>query len=386
MKKFIAKISRAQTYREFSQVIFRYCRTKFSLEEVAIADAMGLWHYATEDKVLTHIKGFFCLHKHSRIALRIQGNKKKAKEFISQIYPALCLKLDALDTAAKLKRLSLLAESQDKLAKRRYTLMKAKEKQKFEKKLDLFGKYSHDLKTPFSTLIASLEHLVLSDDEIPARLRLRLDTIRTAIYSTLRTAGQTLDAARLMTKKRRATLVPYNFSTFVTQIVELYTIIFESYGLALKQEITPDIPAEFDPVQMEKILNNLLNNAIKHNIPGGMALVSLAVKGNRIELKIQDTGLGQMPNTEKVKDRRPWNFSSHGYGLEIVRELVKANRGRFRFESERGVGTSVTVSLPAAQYLVSVVASLRRHNFQTTLHEVELLSSERTRLSRRHGL
>lgn len=84
---------------------------------------------------------------------------------------------------------------------------KIKARREFERKLNLFGHYSHDLKTPFSTLISTLEGMVLSDEVIPAKLRLNLETVRRNIYSVLRSTGQSLDAARLLTRKKRATLI-----------------------------------------------------------------------------------------------------------------------------------------------------------------------------------
>jgi signal transduction histidine kinase len=251
----------------------------------------------------------------------------------------------------------------------------------------MFGHFSHDLKTPFSLLISNLEGMILREDAIPAALKLRLETVRRTIYSILRSAGQSLDAARLMTRKQRTALTPYDFSAFVREIIEVYAIVFESYGISLTQEIQEHIPAEIDPIQMEKVLNNLLSNAIKHNIPGGLTHISLKSQGITTVLTIADTGLGFRPEDdrrqEKVKDLNPWVFSSHGFGLTIVRALVRSNRGKINFLSRGGIGTTVTVTLPAAPELQSIVGAFRRHNFQSTLHEVEFLANERTQLSRR---
>ncbi|HRP70076.1 MAG TPA: HAMP domain-containing sensor histidine kinase [Turneriella sp.] len=387
MKKgFVEKIIERDTYASLAKLIRAHLDKKFAVDELLVQDALGVWHSSNENKLYVQIRNFRIVNKKLRVAFH-SGNKiREIKKYLKEIYPPIYLKLESIDLREKMVRFTLLTQSEDKFSRHRFQKAQENARRQFEKKLNLFGKYSHDLKTPFSTLITSVENMVLSDEPVPAKLRMRLDTIRTAIYSTLRTAGQSLDAARLFTRRRKTILVPYNFSQFVKQLTEFYEIIFESYGLTLSTEIHPNIPVEIDPIQMEKVLNNLLNNAVKHNIPGGFAHVALFTQKEKVVLKISDTGLGHVPNVEKIKDRNPWNFSSHGYGLEIVRELVKINRGRLHFENKQGVGTTVTVSLPHVSKLEGVVLALRGHNFQTTMHEVELLANERIRLSRKPTL
>ncbi len=386
MTDLAGRISPAESHAALAGLLQKSLGAKHHTAATAVQDALGLWHVSPGNTVLTQLSDFLLPERKSRIAFRLKpksaGKKELRREFL-RAKPVIYLKLNTIDLAQRLKRFEILALSEDKLAKQQLQRAKKRARHEFEKKLRLFGRYSHDLKTPFSTLIATLESMVLSDEAIPAKLRLNLETIRGAIYSVLRNAGQSLDAARLLTRQRRATLIPYNFSEFVSEVVEVYAIVFESYGLTLTTEIESAVPAEIDPIQMEKILNNLLSNAIKHNIPGGLAHVALKTKERQIELRISDTGLGFAATGEKVKDLNPWSLSSHGYGLGIVRELVRSNRGRMQLKSEGGVGTTVTVTLPAVPELKPVIANLRRHNFQTTLHEVEYLAGERTRLSRR---
>lgn len=376
----------AENHAQLAQLLQKSIGAAHGCKATAVRDALGIWHTAPEGSVMTDVRDFFKPQRNGRIAFRFERaalQKKKLAAELKKSRALLRLKLDTIDLAEKLRRFGLAAQSEDRLTKKRLQQARQKAQAEFQRKLSLFSHYSHDLKTPFSTLITSLENIVLDEEKISPTLRLKLETIRGAIYAVLRTTGQSLDAARILTRQKRATLIPYNFSEFVTEVAEVYTIIFESYGLSLKTQIDPGIPAEIDPIQMEKILNNLLNNALKHNIPGGLAHIALKENRGKIELVIRDTGLGMNPAGEKLKDRNPWRLASHGYGLEIVKALVRNNRGRFKIRSERGVGTAVTVLLPAIPELKGVLPNLRRHNFQTTLHEVEFLANERTRLSRR---
>lgn len=371
-----AKIISARDYLGLARVL----QKDLGVAAVAVRDSLGLWHGAPAGEVKTHYRGLTLPVRKGRVAF--SGANRKAKTAYRSQSALVALKLETLDLAERVKRLKLIATSEEKYAQSALRQAYSRAESRFEKKLELFGRYSHDLKTPFSMLVSSLENMILEEEDVPVRLKLRLEKLRTAVYSVLRTAGQSLDAARLLTRRKTATLIPFNFTAFVREILEVYAIVFESYGIRLETDLQENIPARIDPIQMEKVINNLLSNAIKHNIPGGLAHVSLAEKAGKIELTIADTGLG-MAETETVKDLNPWRFPSHGYGLNIVRELVRANRGKLRFRSEGGVGTTVSVLLPAQRDLRPVVTSLRNHNFQTTLYEVEFLASERTRLSRR---
>ncbi|HNA78657.1 MAG TPA: HAMP domain-containing sensor histidine kinase, partial [Turneriella sp.] len=252
-----------------------------------------------------------------------------------------------------------------------------------EKRIGLFSQYSHDLKTPLSMLTVPLEQLVIEDDSVPVPLRLQLEKIRTAIYSVLRTVTHSLDAARLVTRRQKPMLIPQDFTEFVRQVADVYSLVFESYGIRLKMNLEPLVICEIDPIQFEKILNNLLSNALKHNMPGGEVLITLKTENHRAVLLVSDSGLGPGTEPGRRRNRNPWAFSSHGFGLSIVRELVRLNRGTMQFSSRTGVGTTVTVVLPTVPELAAAAERGRRHNFNFTMHEVELMAAERNALSRR---
>ncbi len=111
---------------------------------------------------------------------------------------------------------------------------------------------------------------------------------------------------------------------------------------------------------MEQVLGNLLRNALHHTPPGGLVAVEAlpATEGERIEVRVTDTGVGIPPeDLPHIFERfyRGGDPSRHrdgtsgaGLGLAIVRELIEAMGGRVEVERTRGEGTRFRVTLPLA--------------------------------------
>ncbi len=109
-----------------------------------------------------------------------------------------------------------------------------------------------------------------------------------------------------------------------------------------------------DESQMYQLVQNLISNAIKYNVPGGKVDISLKKEKNFAVLQVSDTGIGIAPrDTEKIFERfyvvdksRNKNISSTGLGLSIVKHVVKAHDGFINVKSALGKGTTFTVKLP----------------------------------------
>lgn len=327
----------------------------------------------------------------NRIAVRWRNPGKilrTVKSRLNSLYPAIRMKLEALDLSSKLERSRLNAQAEIRQQSRLAKLSQRRAMREAQDTIHVFSRQSHDLKTPLSMLTIPLETLVVREDELPSRMRLKLEQIKISIYSLLRGVTETLDAAQVLGRKRKSILSPHNLSDFVQSIADVYQIIFESYGSVLKTRILPGIVAEIDPVQMEKILGNLLSNAIKHSLPGSETVLSLSLKSRTIELSVADGGLGISYGEKSLSQRQArtgssWAFSSHGFGLKIVRELVRNNHGTFTLTSRKGLGSTATISLPLAENFSQYATNFRPYSFDRTIREVELLAAERTALSRR---
>ncbi len=385
------EISAARSYRDVARMLFQHLSRRSQLRAVAVQDNLGLWHTYPGRRPRLYTDGFAILDERQRIALKtgeLGSSLRSVGRKLKMLLPLLRLKLEAIDMGEKLARSILQHGAAERLQQTTERRKQRRLRREVDAKIGIFSRHSHDLKTPLSMIVFPLETLVLHEEKIPAKLRLKLENLKMAVYGALRGVTNTLDAARVLGGRSKTLLAPHNLSDFVRKVAEVYAIVFESYGISLTTQIEPGIFAAIDAVQMEKVLNNLFSNAIKHNIPGSHAVIAVRSSRGEVEVSVSDGGLGISYGGNSVardqeKVRGGWAFSSHGFGLKIVRELVRANRGRFALVSKTGVGTVATVRLPALKDIAADAPSLRAFRFDHTMHEVELLSAERTTLSRR---
>jgi two-component system phosphate regulon sensor histidine kinase PhoR len=127
--------------------------------------------------------------------------------------------------------------------------------------------------------------------------------------------------------------------------------------VSLSADLPQDLPAvRADRDRLSQILINLLDNAVKFTPVGGRVTVTAAVRGEMVEVRVTDTGVGipshDLPRiTERfyrVDKARSRELGGTGLGLAIVKHLVQAHDGELRIESEPNRGTTVRFTLPVA--------------------------------------
>jgi signal transduction histidine kinase len=148
-----------------------------------------------------------------------------------------------------------------------------------------------------------------------------------------------------------------SLSDIVGEIVDQFQIPAEESGIHLTADLPADCMAEIDRVQIERMLTNLLSNALKFTPRGGDVRVALRRSGHRIELTVEDTGRGieteYLPHIfdrfyrVPVKGTAPGPDQGLGLGLSFVAWIVRAHNGKIDVKSTPGEGTRFTISLPA---------------------------------------
>ena len=124
--------------------------------------------------------------------------------------------------------------------------------------------------------------------------------------------------------------------------------------VTLDSEVDPAAVARFAPDKVERVLLNLLVNALRHTPPGGEVKVTTGVRGAQATLTVADTGEG-IPSADlarvferfyRVDRARSRDTGGTGLGLAIVRHVVENHGGDVSVDSQLGAGTTFTVHLP----------------------------------------
>ncbi|GAB3940821.1 hybrid sensor histidine kinase/response regulator transcription factor [Spirosoma harenae] len=223
-----------------------------------------------------------------------------------------------------------------------------------ELKTRFFSNITHEFRTPLSLILSPVEKL-LQDNRFDGSTHQTLRLIQRNADQLLRLINQLLDLSKLEARRMDTSLMRGDVVDFVNHMVESFRPAAEQKGVRLIYSADP-ITQEylFDADKWEKILTNLLSNALKFTAEGGQVTVTLqAIKApladelSGVHLQIADTGIGIAPeHLQHIFDRfyqvdtsRTRAYEGTGIGLALVKELVDLIRGAIKVESQQGVGT-----------------------------------------------
>lgn len=211
---------------------------------------------------------------------------------------------------------------------------------------------AHELKTPLAVLRTHAE--ALREDIDPAKRGQYLDTVVAESDRMAALVGSLMDLARLESggKVERE---PLDLAALVGNSAARLSLLAEEKNIELRTQLAPASMLG-DRLRLEEVVDNLADNALRHCTPGGAVTVSLAQKGRRITLTVDNDGA---PIPQKHLDRlfepfyrgdegRSRADGGTGLGLAIVRAAVEAHGGRCWAVNRTG-GVTFTVVLPGLQ-------------------------------------
>ena len=220
-----------------------------------------------------------------------------------------------------------------------------------EMKTRFFANITHELRTPLTLIVSPVDKL-LETAGLPVLYQQQLDTVRRNARQLLRLINQLLDINKLEARQMNLVNEVGDLPGFVSQIVNLFRPSADIKNVALTYQT--DLPPGnylFDAGKWEKILYNLLANAVKFT-PAGSITIRLQQAPAAVRLAVSDTGIGippdQLPHIfdrfYQVDNARTRSYDGSGIGLALVRELVIRLGGTIRVESQvaSGVGLSGT--------------------------------------------
>ncbi len=162
-----------------------------------------------------------------------------------------------------------------------------------------------------------------------------------------------LEMSKIESGERAPRLAPVNLTHMLRESAELLRPQIEAKGLEFKTEIPFDLPVVMaDANQVERIITNLISNAVRHTARGGEIHLNAERRRNGAAISISDTGCGIPPKyLPRVFDKfsqAPNTISDGaGLGLAISKGLVEGHDGQISVQSELGRGTTFTFTLPS---------------------------------------
>ncbi|MGI0488427.1 response regulator [Pantanalinema rosaneae CENA516] len=252
-------------------------------------------------------------------------------------------------------------------------------------KTEFFQNISHEFRTPLTLTIGPLEsavnqHQGLSYEQSVIALR--------SSRRLLRLVNQLLDLQRLDAGRMQPSFRPCDLVDFVTQTVDSFRLYCERKGITLMTHLEPCPGVYLDLEKFDKVLYNLLSNAMKFTPAGGSITVSLQPAGNHCVLKVIDTGIGIRPDQiphlferfRQAEGSANRSYEGSGLGLALVKELVELHGGQVAVDSAYGQGSTFTIWLQAGfahlppQQVIDVQTEIQPSRAAIELADVDMES------------
>ena len=222
-----------------------------------------------------------------------------------------------------------------------------------QQRRNMLADVSHELRTPLTIIQGNVEGIL--DGMYPAdETRLKSVLEETQVLSRLIDDLRTLSLAEsgALQLKRE----PTDPGLFMREIASGFEAQAKEKEIKVELSVANVETVRIDPQRIHEVLTNLLSNALRYSARGGMVRVNLMETGSGIErsvmISVEDSGLGiASKDLDQIFDRfyKSGDSGGMGLGLSIAKYLVEAHGGKIWVESEVGMGTKISFTLPAGE-------------------------------------
>jgi PAS domain S-box-containing protein len=225
-------------------------------------------------------------------------------------------------------------------------------------KTTFFSNISHEFRTPLTLMLGPLSDTIAQQHgTLPRQVVEELAVVHRNAQRLLKLVNTLLEFSRIEAGRVQASFAPTNLAAFTTDLASAFRSAIEQAGLTLSIEALPlPEPGYVDRDMWEKIVLNLISNAFKFTLTGGIT-VRVDMAGSWIRLTVEDSGCGipegELPRLferfHQVQSTKGRTHEGTGIGLALVGELVKIHGGQIFVESELGKGSRFTVTIPVGK-------------------------------------
>ena len=269
------------------------------------------------------------------------ANRAEREELLAFITPSLAIALQNATYRSGLERLV------DERTRELREAQSAREK--------FFGNVSHEIRTPLSIVLLAVGDIEKrAKDKMDTRSRAALGSIHDSARKLLKLVDELLLLAAGQEGKLKLAPEATNLTALVTSLVSAWTPAAEEAGLTIAANAPKPITAKVDPVAIERVLTNLVSNAVKYTPRGGAVEIELVEDNDGIRISVLDNGKGISDDLMKRlfgrferADGEHRKITGTGIGLSLVKQLVEQHDGTVQAIARPGGGTEMRVRLPA---------------------------------------
>ncbi len=213
--------------------------------------------------------------------------------------------------------------------------------------------FSHDLKTPISKIRAIVERLLCEHKDLPADVAESLRSIDRTNTELARLISDILKVTKMEAMAIEPTRDVVDLNRLVSAVVSRLRFLADEKRITLVQDLEPLFSMDGDPVLIQEVITNLVENAIKYSQPSSKVIIRTREEADGVRVSVLDEGVG-IPSDEIPRVTGKFyrgkgvteTTKGSGLGLYLSKYFIELHDGRMHIESEVGRGTQVSFWLP----------------------------------------
>ncbi|HET7897093.1 MAG TPA: HAMP domain-containing sensor histidine kinase, partial [Flavisolibacter sp.] len=221
---------------------------------------------------------------------------------------------------------------------------------------ELIANVSHDLRTPIAIIHGYVETLQIKGDQLSTEDRQRyLNIVLESTEKLQKLVSELFELSKLEANQVQPKKEPFSMSELVSDISSNYRMLAKEKGIAITTDLVEDLPPVLADISLiERVMQNLLDNALKFTPAGGRIHIKTNGDQQYVSVSVMDTGVGVLENEQsKIFDRyyRGNDFvdlkNNTGLGLAIVKKILDLHNTTLQLQSRKNEGSQFTFQLPS---------------------------------------